>query len=310
MTNPTSLTFGPDGRLYVAQADGNVLSYGDQGGVAVDRRQVTAVTGTTLGIAFRPGTHDLYISSTGMVSIARGSAGGSFAAPVQIVRGLPNGRHQNDEIAFTLDGSSFYLGVGSTCDACVERDPRSASIMRIGADGGGQQVFAHGVRNPFGLAVHPQTGELFATDNGRDAPTAGVPDELNVIAANGSYGWPDCWGNGGGSSCGGTVLPIALFQEHSSADGFAFYNGASFPVEYRGNAFVALWGDNAGTPGIGRRVERVVLSQTDGQWHTSVTTFASGFDHPLAVAVSPADGALFVADFGSGRIYRIVWQGG
>lgn len=309
LQNPTSLAFGPDGRLYIAEQSGRILSLERQNGQGSNVREAAQGGSGTMGIAFRPGTRDLYISSTGQVLVAYGADGGSFSDPRVIVKDLPTGRHQNDEIAFTLDGKSFYLGVGSTCDACKETNPRSASILHISADGASQVVYAHGTRNPFGVAVHPETGELFATDNGRDVPLTGVPDELNVIVQGGNYGWPDCWGNGKGTNCQGTVPPVAEFQEHSSADGFAFYTGASFPAEYRGNVFVAEWGGNVPVPTIGKRVERVVLKQANGKWQGEVTVFATGFDHPLSVAVGPQDGALYVADHGSGTIYRIVFAG-
>ncbi len=89
----------------------------------------------------------------------------------------------------------------------------------------------------------------------------------------------------------------------------AFYTGNAFPIEYRGNAFIAMWGANVPAPGVGQRIERVVLSQANGRWTGQASAFANGFSHPLAVAVGPNDGALYVADHGSGIIYRIIYAG-
>ncbi len=309
LQSPTSLAFGPDSRLYIAEQSGRVLSVADQNGRGVSPRDAATVGSGLLGIAFRPGTRDLYFSTTGRVLLSHGASDGAYSEPKIIVNSIPTGRHQNDEIAFTADGSFFFLGVGSTCDVCQESHPWSASIVRFSADGTQQEVFAKGTRNPFGLAIHPQTGELFATDNGRDVPGTGVPDELNVIIKGGNYGWPDCWGNGKGSNCQGTLAPVVELQEHSSADGLAFYTGTRFPAEYRGNVFIAMWGGNVPVPTVGKRLERVVLSQANGKWTGQVSTFASGFSHPLAVAVGPNDGALYIADHGNGTIYRIAYAG-
>jgi glucose/arabinose dehydrogenase len=62
----------------------------------------------------------------------------------------------------------LYLGSGSTCDACRERDRRSAAVLSLRTDGRDLRVYATGLRNPFGLAVQPGTGRLYATVNGQD----------------------------------------------------------------------------------------------------------------------------------------------
>ena len=198
----------------------------------------------------------------------------------------------------------MYVGVGSTCNACVESDPRSASIMRFRANGNNGEVYAHGLRNPYGLAIRPATGRLYATDNGRDDFGDSVPDELNLIQQGGRYGWPNCWGRNGGSNCAGTNPPVALFEPHSSADGLTFYRGTSFPAAYRADAFVAEWGDSVNNLGTGQIVKRVHFQGS----RVTVSTFATGFSHPLAVAIGPS-GALLVSDYGTGTIWRIAWTG-
>jgi glucose/arabinose dehydrogenase len=295
LTNPTALALGPDGRLYLAQQNGVILAIGGNG-------QTTISSGfsTPLGLAWH--AHTLYVSSTGEVSTLTPSKGyRSFTARV-IVSGLPTGRHQNDEIAF--QGSWMYLGVGSTCNACVESDRRSATIMRFHLDGSHAQIYARGLRNPFGLAFRPATGQLYATDNGRDDYGNSVPDELNLIVPGGNYGWPDCWGNGGGSHCQGTIPPVALFEPHSSADGLVFYAGRTFPTRYRGDAFVAEWGDSVNGLGTGHILKEVHFAGK----RITVSTFATGLSNPLALAVAP-DSSLLVADYGSGIIWRIQANG-
>ena len=64
-----------------------------------------------------------------------------------------------------------------------------------------------GLRNVYQLAFHPEDGTLWAADNGRDDHGYEVPEELNLIVEGGVYGWPHCWGTGGGSQCEGTISP-------------------------------------------------------------------------------------------------------
>ena len=297
LKNPTALAAGPNGKLYVAQLSGEI--------VVLDGKSArTYISGFTapLGLAWRG--DELYVASRNTISVIAPDG-----RTRQIVDGLPAARHQTDQVAFGRDGR-LYIGQGSRSDhgELVGIDALEASVLVANADGSGLRVFARGLRNPYGIAFHPETGELFATDNGKDVPGVGVPDELNLVTDGGNYGWPDCYGQGKGSNCAGTIPPLAEFEEHASADGLTFYAGGSFPAEYRNNAFVALYGSNSGDPLIGRRIERVVLDKSTGGYRATVTTFASGFRNPLAVAVG-ADGALYVADFGAGKVYRISWAG-
>ena len=171
-------------------------------------------------------------------------------------------------------------------------------------DRSGLRVFATGTRNPYDLAFLPGTDRLFATDNGRDVPSTGVPDELNLIVDGGDYGWPGCWGTDQGPDCAGTTAPVAELPAHAAAGGITFYTADLFP-EWQGQAFITLYGANSGDPLIGRRVLRVALTPTDaGGFTGTVSDFASGFNRPLDITQGP-DGALYVADFGAGVIYRL-----
>ncbi len=76
-------------------------------------------------------------------------------------------RHGWKFIRFGPDGK-LYVAVGEPCNVCREKDHRFATIMRMHADGSGLEVFAEGVRNSVGFDWHPQTRELWFTDNGRD----------------------------------------------------------------------------------------------------------------------------------------------
>jgi len=286
LTRPTALAFGPGG-LYATQEGGDV--------VAVPRgsarpRIIAGGFRTPLGLVWRGRT--LFVSTQGTLFRAE-LRGGALVGRRAIVAGLPFGRHQQDNVVFGRDGR-LYLGSGSTCDVCRERDPRSATILTVRPDGGDLRVWARGLRNPFGLAVEPRTGRLFVSINNQDKLGTSEPAETVVVARKGAdYGWPRCWPSWRErrlkGSCRGVAKPLAYLEPHSSANGLAFW---------RGGLYVAEWGQYL-SDRWGRKVVRV--DPRTGR----AEAFADGFDHPLALAVDRG-GALLVADWGRGVIYRIV----
>jgi glucose/arabinose dehydrogenase len=166
-------------------------------------------------------------------------------------------------------------------------------------DGTGLRVVASGLRNPYGLAVQPGTNRLYATVNGRDKLGKWEPAETVVLVKQGArYGWPGCWGLWAhhrlAGSCRGVMPPVAYLEPHSSADGLVFW---------RGDAYVAEWGTYYGNR-FGRVVVRIHLAADGRARPGDVSVFARGIAHPLALAVDP-HGALLVADWQTGRIYRI-----
>lgn len=302
---PTAMAFGPDGRLYVTGAGGTVSVVSGPGAVAQ-----TLVSGlpTALGLVWR-GT-DLYVSVRGSVRDYRLSGGSLVRGPV-VVSGLPNNRHQNDNIVLLRSGD-FLLGNGSTCDVCNEADARSAAVLRFHADWSYAGVVVRGARNPYGLAVRASDGQAYVTINGQDNLGNQPGDHLLRVVDGENAGWPRCWPSfpDGGlhGSCAGISPPIAVFAPHSSADGIVFYEGSDFGSGYMDNAFVTEWGNNAGSAGVGRRVMRVQLTGAVGAEHGVTSTFATGFSHPLPITMAP-DGGLLVGDYGTGQIIEIFRTG-
>ena len=203
----------------------------------------------------------------------------------------------------------MYLGQGSTCDHCRERDARNGAILRFRPSGAEFSVYATGMRNPYDVAFNA-AGDLFATDNGRDdlgwdAP----PEELNHIRAGLDYGWPDCWTGYLDGLCATREQAVATFTPHTSANGLAFYHGAQIPADYFDNAFVSVMGIiNIDPNDPERGVVRVRLT-TDGQGgYTSVTSWFLDLPggRPLDVTIGP-DGGLYVADYQNDAVYRIVY---
>lgn len=229
--------------------------------------------------------------------------------------------------------SGAYVPFGTEAHAgqVVKGDVKcSGSILRCNPDGGDLELVAWGLRNPYGIAFHPD-GRLFATEHGIDERSGryivGDPDDFYEIRPGAWYGWPDFasglrlddphWGEGGQGR--EPVLaehpdpnppkPVVSFQTHAGANGVDFCRDAAFGFE--GQAFVALFGDLAPvtTPRAispaGFKVVRV-----DPRTRT-VVDFAvnkiagpasklphDGFERPSHCAFGP-DGALYVVDWGT-----------
>ena len=299
---PAAIAFGPDGRLYAAGSTGTVSAAGPDGRVSV------LVSGLPIALGLLWVGRDLYVSEQGRIDRFT-LDGEALTGRTAVASNLPFGRHQQDAIVLGAD-NRLYFGSGSTCDACIEADPRSAAVLTMNLDGSDLRVFSRGTRNPFGLAVQPGTGKIYVSVNGQDnLGSAADPEPADSIVVAGEgldFGFPRCWPNFAtralSGNCSGVATPAAYLTPHSSADGIAFYTGSTFGSGYSGNIFVAEWGSFYGRP-VGTTVVRVVLGP-DGREAGPEIPFASGFTHPLGLAVA-ADGALLVADNGSGSIYRI-----
>ena len=286
LKQPTALAFGPGGLLYATQNTGEVVAVGRG---SSRPRVVARGFRVPLGLAWDG--PNLYVSAQG--SLQRLTVRGRrVTARRTIVSGLPFGRHQQDTVAVGPDGR-LYLGSGSTCNACRERDRRSGAVLSFRKDGSGMRVVASGLRNPYGLAFEPRTGRLFVSDNARDDLGTAEPAETVVVIRPGAdYGWPGCWSGWSDrrlhGSCAGVTRPFALLEPHSSADSLAFWAGS---------LFVAQWGQYL-SERWGRKLSRIDLATG------RATTFATGFAHPLGLAVEPG-GGLLVGDWSRGVVYRL-----
>jgi glucose/arabinose dehydrogenase len=283
LNRPTAMAFGPGGALYLTQETGEVVRI-RRG----SRRPQVVLRGfrVPLGLTWHRGR--LFVSAQG--ALWRVNAGQRKA----IVRNLPFGRHQQDNVV--VHRGRLYFGSGSTCDVCTERSRLSAAVLSVLPDGRDLRVVARGLRNPYGLAVDPASKRLYASVNERDELGSSEPAETIVEIRQGrDFGWPRCWPSSRlkrlRGTCGGVTPPVAYLQPHSAPGGMAFWNGG---------LFVAEWGEYLKRV-HGRKLTRVVLRRGRP---ALVTTFATGFVHPLAVVVD-AENGLLVADHGRGVIYRI-----
>lgn len=304
--HPTSLTYAPDGRLVVATMEGMIFSYDAAGSVSI----IASGFHLPIGLAYRPGTSDLYVAdrsfprdafpNEGKVTIVR--ADGSRQ---DIVTGLPccytSDMHQPNSLAFGPDGK-VYLSIGALSDhgekpgqpdVPGEIHPLEAGILRFNPDGSGLERYAAGLRNPYDLAFDA-SGQLYATDNG---PDFGPPDRLVRVVQGAHYGFPHY------ADCGlcppappdlSITPPLATFIPHASVTGITAYTGGQFPTDYANNLFVTLW---SGFPGA-QKVMRIQLSPF------KMSDFLLGLADPIDVTVAP-DGALVVADWATGHVFKI-----
>ena len=306
--HPTAFAFDSQGSMYVTSQDGNVylLQDNDQDGRADSRVTFSSGYYFPLGVTVHSETGDVYVSHQGKITVLS-DTDDDGKADVQelLVDDLPFDVHMNNNLKFGPDGW-LYVGVGSACKSCDDTDPRSATIMRFNLDSGRGEVYAKGLRNAFDIAFHPETRDLFATDNGRDDLGMEVPfEELNHIIKNGDYGYPDCWNEQDTPGCEDTIPAVAFFEAHSSANGLDFYSGETFPAEYRGNAFVSIFGSWL-KPNVQTGIQRIVLISS-GTTYTSKTSWFVRFPAgvmPLPLLFGPDD-VLYVGDYVNDAIYRI-----
>jgi glucose/arabinose dehydrogenase len=306
---PTSLTFGPDGRLYVAGRMGTIYVIDESGSVAEYADGFLVPT----GIAFQPGTDRLFVSNRVTDTNAGGEGRISVVEDGQVshlIEGLPCcylGMHGPNGIVFGPDGFA-YVGVGGRADhgerllepGVGEQDeliPFEASILRFSPDGEIVEVYARGFRNPYDLAWDG-SGRLYATDNGRDPdPATGESpgDELHLVISGGEHGYPyyDC------SVCFGipegteVIAPLWETIPHAAITGITAYTNDAYPAYYD-DLFVVLWSAFEGAQKVIR------FSPDNGE----VSDFATGFAQPIDI-VTDLDGSLYIADYATGIIFKI-----
>jgi glucose/arabinose dehydrogenase len=317
---PRFLEFGPDGRLYVAESGADritTLTDDDDDGVAESRSVFAGGVTTPHSVVWHRGA--LYVGvPSGVVELRDGDGDGRADARRVLIDDYPTDGHSTRTVLFLPDGR-MLVSVGSSCNVCREVDPRRAALVVYDGPGkAGERIYARGLRNAVGLALHPQTKEVWASNNGRDWLGDDLPPEtINAVREGDDFGWPRCHAGdlvdpefGGESGCKGVKAPAVRMQAHSAPLGLAFEAGSKFPAEYRDDLFVAFHGSwNRSVP-TGFKVVRVPID--DGKVAGAVEDFATGFQvettsvrgRPVGVTFGP-DGAMYVSDDKGGFVYRI-----
>lgn len=329
-----ALLVAPDGAVLLAQSrEGTVTRFLDRDGDGRADEKSDYLTGLDLphGLAFR-GDQLFIADAYGVWQVAYVPGSKAPAPPRRLTAEGDfgeTGGHWTRNLAFSADGTEFFVAIGSEGNIAEEPEPR-ATIRRYDAKGGTGSTFARGLRNPVGLAVHPETGALWTVVNERDGlGDELVPDYLTEVVEGGFYGWPygylglpdPRFGDRRPDLVAAMRQPDVLFRSHSAPLGLVFYDGTAFPPAYRGDAFIALHGSwNAGVP-RGYQVVRVDFDRGRPVGN-AYEVFADGFrtdeagregraavwGRPAGLAVM-ADGALLVADDAGGTLWRITYKG-
>ncbi len=319
--NARSMALGDEGTLFVGtRSDGRVFALRDDDGDQRADRLWTLASGLDMpnGVAFRRGA--LYVAESGRILRYEAIESRLDNPPEPlVVAELQAYRHHGWRyIGFGPD-DRLYVAMGAPCNVCEPEDLGSLISMR--ADGSERRIYARGVRNSVGFTWHPQTGELWFTDNGRDLLGDDLPpDELNRATGSGQhFGFPYCHGGhlpdpdyGSQQACDEFTPPVQRLGPHVAALGLRFYTGTMFPLKYRNQVFIAEHGSWNRSSRIGYRISLVRL---EGNRARKYEVFASGwllggsvYGRPVDLLQMP-DGALLVSDDKAGTIYRISYGG-
>jgi glucose/arabinose dehydrogenase len=341
LDNPRLIRRAPNGDVFVVESSpGRVKVFrGTKPDGTAAQIEVFA-TGLTkpFGVAFYPpgpNPQFVYIANTGsLVRFPYRNGDLKVRGPKQTIASLPaggllrGGGHWTRDIAFSPDGRKMFVSVGSLSNDDDTDSNRAeyhrADILEFNPDGGDLRVFASGIRNAVGIAVHPETGELWASVNERDELGDNLPpDYITHLQEGGFYGWP--WFYMGGTQDprhkgahpelkSKVITPDVLVQPHNASMELTFYDGKQFPGEYAGDIFAAQHGSWNRSVRTGYEVIRVPLrnGKAAGEYEDFLTGFVTPdgdvWGRPVGVAVA-GDGALMVADDGSNTVWRVAYVG-
>lgn len=319
LVEPTAIAFAPDGRLLVAEKGGRIriVDNGMPLREPLAELEVYAISESgLLGLAVDPDFHVnrfLYAFATVSASeqrIVRIEERDGQAADVRVlVDNLPTtGGHHNGGCLRVGPDRHLYFSIGDTGRPELSRRLTSLAgkISRVRLDGtvpednpfttptgAPRAIYAFGFRNPFRFCF-ASDGRLFVMDVGSQGNER--YEEINLVEPGGNYGWPDVEGPDD-APLSGFIHPIFAYRDKgTSIAGCAVYEAAHFPPAYRGNLFHVDF--------VSHSIFRVELLPGGGVEHSLFARLEGG---PVDLALGP-DGALYVAEFYTGRVRRISYR--
>ena len=332
--NARSMAISPSGTIFVGNRnEDNVFALKDtDGDNVIDKKYLITnkLKNMPNGVAFHDG--DLYVAEVNKIwKFENIEENLSYAdkfdeyleEPILISDDFPSDRHHGWKyISFGPDGK-LYVPVGAPCNICESRNEIYASITRMNSDGSNREIYVKGVRNTVGFTWHPETKQLWFTDNGRDMLGDNIPPcELNKVTEKDQhFGYPYCHGNdigdpefGGEYSCSDFVMPVQNLGPHVAPLGLKFYTGKMFPDEYKGDIFIAEHGSWNRSKKIGYRISRVKIENNKS---VGYETFIYGWldddeqeawGRPVDILILE-DGSMLISDDKANAIYRVTYTG-
>ena len=340
LDNPRTLRTAPNGDIFLAETDpGRIRVF--RGLTVGGKPEQSAIFVSGLkqpyGLAFYPPGPDpqwLYVGSAAeVVRFPYHNGDLKASGSRQHIADLPDRGwfgHRTRSVEFSRDGKRMFVAVGSASNiddpdtSPPEKD--RADILACDPENCVLSVYASGIRNAGGgIAVNPQTGELWCSVNERDGLGDNlVPDYITHVQEGGFYGWP-WWYMGGHQDPrqqgkhpelkNKVIVPDVLLQPHNASLEFIFYQGQQFPAEYKGDIFASEHGSWNKAVRVGYEVIRVPLHQAgraSGEYEDFLTGFvlADGnvWGRPVGITVA-SDGSLLVSDDGSNSVWRVSYTG-
>ncbi len=333
------IAFDPHGVMLVSQpSEGKVSALVDADGDGKAERVETVAEGLNLphGMAFRcrdsarPDACELYVAQKDALDVFDYDAESMVATGRTRLLDLPGGSvgtHFTRTLLFMPSPSedTLLVSVGSSCNVCEESDVRRAKVIAYDVVTGSTTEFARGLRNSVFMDIHPVTGEIWATDMGRDGLGDDTPpDEINIVSEGGNYGWPLCYGKNVHDTAydkktyirNPCMEPLETpshidIPAHSAPLGLAFVPEEGWPEEMWYDVLVAYHGSwNRSVP-TGYKVVRMALDERGnptGEFEDFITGWlrpdGSKIGRPVDVKALPG-GIIYVSDDGAGKIYRV-----
>lgn len=327
------LTRDPKGTMLVSEtSQGKVVALTDTNNDGVAEAPITVLEGLKQphGIVTScnaQGVCTLYVAETGELKSYDYDAATLKATYRETLATFPTGDGHFTRTLLMEPNNKLLVSIGSSCNVCGETNPLRASVQELDLATKQLTAFATGLRNSVFLALHPVTGEVWATENGRDVIGDDIPpDEINIVRKGGNYGWPICFGkqiHDGDfdkrqyfrDPCADTVPSYLDLQAHSAALGLAFAPEEGWPADMANDLFVAYHGSwNRSVP-TGYKVVRFDLNADGSVRSTTPTDFVTGFlpegadedgaiGRPVGLLAEPG-GVLYVSDDRAGAVYKI-----